>query len=54
MEAKLALIRRLSPEELPHWHACVTGRSPLYSREPFYGEIDALKRRAKELDVKLT
>lgn len=52
---KLAQIERLPAAELPHWHACVTGRSPFQvaNREPFPGEMEALIRRAIAVGVDL-
>lgn len=56
IERKLTQIAGLSARELPHWHACVTGRSPFSSanRAPFPGEIEALLRRAQALGVSLS
>lgn len=52
---KLAQIERLPAAELPHWHACVTGRSPFQAanRDPFPGEMEALIRRAIAVGVDL-
>lgn len=50
----LSNITRLSAEELVSWHACVTGRSPLYSRSSLPGEIEAIERRAASLGLILT
>ena len=50
---KLAMIRKLDAGELAEWHACVTGRSPLYSRSSLPGEIEALHRRARVLKIVL-
>ena len=51
---KLADIARLPADELAEWHACVTGRSPLYSRSSLPGEIEALHRRANALKIVLS
>ena len=51
---KLADIARLPADELVSWHACVTGRSPLYSRSSLPGEIEAIERRAASLGLILT
>lgn len=48
-------IARCPPEELPHWHDCVTRRSPFPAchRDPMPGEMAALFERARETGVGL-